>query len=406
MPAEIRLPFSRTPAQQAGANTWRKRLLPVGTIDYKGQKLTFDRRYLDGLAQSYRAGAYDQVPFQIADTDNRHTNDPERTRGWVTGVEVKDDGLWVTAQVTPEGDTLLRTNPNLGVSARIVEDYARSDGKYYPAAIQHVLGTLDPRITGLGPWEKAVQMSNSADLVVDLSNFTFAEDHQEGGITMPDLTQEQQDRLARLLELDPARLDALVDGLADMNDTTGGGSPQEEDPLSDDELAALIEGMSDEEFAQLQAEYETGADAEPQYAGAGAEMSNGYGFDALELTNYELSETQRQLAVLQAQNDRQAFEGEKRQLSGAGIPPYIADLARPLLEGTGHTFELANGGGHVDGGLVMRRVLKEFGKMASGLGLDLNSVELGTVMDSPDTGRDAEQARDDVVSRFRSQVGI
>ena len=32
------------------------------------------------------------------------------------------------------------------MSARIVEDYARSDGKFFTAAVQHVLGTLDPRI--------------------------------------------------------------------------------------------------------------------------------------------------------------------------------------------------------------------------------------------------------------------
>lgn len=55
-----------------------------------------------------------------------------------------DDGLYVTAQLTERGEAVLRDNPYLGVSARIVEQYRRADGKFYPAAMQHVLATLDP----------------------------------------------------------------------------------------------------------------------------------------------------------------------------------------------------------------------------------------------------------------------
>jgi hypothetical protein len=401
VPAEIRLPFSKAPAHQtADPGIWRKRVLPVGQIEYKGRVLTFDRKYLETLASSFSSQAYNQVPFQLADAANTHTNDPERFRGEILGVNVENDGLWVTMKPTPEGNKLLLTNPKLGVSARIVEDYARSDGKYFPAAIQHVLGTLDPRIPDLGAWE-AVEMSNAPDMIIDLSAATFA--GEEGGITMPELTTEQQAKLALLLDLPADRLSAAIDGLADITAAAGdAGGYNPVVPTEDDELVDAINGMTDEEFAELTAAYEL--DEEPALAGAGASLSNegGYGMSEIELTNYQLAETQRQMGVLQRRADQEAFENEKRKLLGKGVPLYITDLARPLLEGTGHTVELANGDG-VDAGLVMRRVLTEFGKAASMLDM---SGELGSTMDEPDTSQRAEQTRDDIVSRYRNQVGI
>lgn len=404
MPAEIRTPFSTAPATPQAGGTWRKKVLPVGSVEYQGRVLKFDKRYLDGLAQAYQAGAYDQVPFQLADAKNAHTNDPERTRGWVTGVDVTDDGLYITASVTPDGNKVLRANPNLGVSARIVEDYARSDGKYYPAAIQHVLGTLDPRITGLGPWEQ-VELSNVPDMIIDLSAATFAGEDQEGGITMPDLDPGQQNRLAQLLELDPAALSALLDS------QQGGAPAPVQDPggddLDDDDLAAAISSMTDDEFAQLAEAYEIDGDIapQPQLVGTATLSNAGYGMTELEFTNSQLAETQRQMSVLQERADRETYENEKRTLAGKyNVPPFITELARPLLEGAGHVVEMSNGQG-VDAGLVVRRVLQEFGRVTAGLGLEA-PVELGTAMDDPDTSQHAAQEREDTVSRFRNQVGI
>jgi hypothetical protein len=408
MPAEIRTPFSRAAAQAVSPGVWRKRVLPVGEVEYKGRMLHFDKPYLEGLAQAFQSGAYDQVPFQLADAANTHTNDPERTRGWITGVDVKPDGLWVTAQVTSEGNTLLRTNPNLGVSARIVEDYARSDGEYYPAAIQHVLGTLDPRITGLGAWEQ-IQMSNRPDVVIDLSAATFAGESQEGGIIMPELDADKSARLARLLELDTDQLEAML--AAAPGASLGAGSGGTADELTEDDLVTLIDSMTDDEFAALQAEYEIETGDTPQQPQqqqqqlVGAGLSNGYGMDAIEMANYRVAETERQLSVLQGEHDKQAFINEQRMFTSKhNIPPFITELARPLLEGTGRTVELSNGQ-YADSGLIMRRVLTAFGGVLQGLGLE-SPVELGTAMDEPVTGQHAEQERRSVVDRYRSQVGI
>jgi len=173
--ASVQAPYSWQPAVELGNRMWAKKVLPVGSVEYKGRQLHFTPDYLAGLVEAFRDGAYDQVPLQLADASNTHTNDPERTAGEITDLELRHDGLWCLAQLTERGERVLSENPRLGVSARIVEQYNRSDGQFYPAAIQHVLGTLDPRIPALGAWTP-VEMSNEGGMVIDLSQVSFAGD--------------------------------------------------------------------------------------------------------------------------------------------------------------------------------------------------------------------------------------
>jgi hypothetical protein len=175
MIALVGTPWSGSPAVELAENVWKKKLLPLGDVSYKGRVLHFDRDYLDGLATAFADGAYGQVPFQIADASNAHTNDPERYRGEVVSMDADDTGLWITVSTTPAGNRLLMTNPKLGISARIIEHYARSDGQRWPAAVQHVLGTLDPRIPALGEWQPVdFSAYDSPDIIIDLSTAHFA----------------------------------------------------------------------------------------------------------------------------------------------------------------------------------------------------------------------------------------
>lgn len=198
--ALVASPYSASPAVELASQVWRKRVLPVGEVAYKGRTLRFTRDYLNELASAFADSAYDQVPFQIADARNSHTNDPERYRGQVTGMEVADDGLYVTVATTEAGSRLLATNPRLGISARIVEGYDRADGRHYTAAMQHVLGTLDPRIPALGDWQP-VDFSNgygdSPEHLIDLSNLTFAgEDAPQPGSDPHDALDDEHAALA------------------------------------------------------------------------------------------------------------------------------------------------------------------------------------------------------------------
>lgn len=189
-------PYAYGGAVELGNGIWRKRVLPVGDTTYKGRVIHFTKDYLQTLLAAFRDGAYDAVPLQLAGADGGHTLDPERTRGQVLDMDLQPDGLYVTAELTPEGDAVLRGNPGLGLGARIVEDYQRSDGKHYTAALQHVLATHTPVIPQLGPWEP-VEASNSGVDVINLSNSGWAtgpdDDEAVYAQVLAELAEEGQD---------------------------------------------------------------------------------------------------------------------------------------------------------------------------------------------------------------------
>jgi len=454
MTSAVLTPFTAGAAVELGNRLWRKKVLPVGDVEYKGRTLHFTRDYLGRLVSAFQNRAYDQVPFQLADHENRHSNDPERTRGEVESMELGDDGLYITARLTEDGEKVLAANPKLGVSARIVEGYQRSDGKFFGEAVQHVLGTLDPRIPGLGAWQAIEAASPVPDTVLDLTAESFtdlagdgkaarkaakkaakagkATEQQEetasdpagadpeGGAVMADLTDVQKQKLARLLALPDDVLDAIEAGgtvvtpeeLAALT-ATGETEDGTEDEAPD--LADEIAAMSDEELAALEAEFNAEGQGQaagpssftPNYQPEGEPVAAGLSAEAqfaIDLANARADETARELSVVTARLREEDYQAEKRRMADLGVPPYITELAKPLLEGAGRAVELANGK-TVDAGAVMRRVLTEFARQVKLLDL---SAELGSPMDEPeDAGRaEAETSREDLVGRFKSVTGL
>lgn len=450
MTSAVLTPFTSAGAVELGNRLWRKKVLPVGDVEYKGRTLHFTRDYLGRLVSAFNGRAYDQVPFQLADAQNTHTNDPERTRGEVTAMELGDDGLYITAELTPEGEKVLAANPKLGVSARIVEGYQRSDGRYFGEAVQHVLGTLDPRIPGLGAWQVVEAASPVPDTVLDLTAESFTDlagdkasrkaarkaakaaqqqetepasdpagADPEGGAVMADLTTEQRARLDKLLALPDDVLDALAAGGTvvtpqELAALTAAGDDEADDSDAD-ALADEIAAMSDEELAALEAEFNAEGQGQPagpssftpNYQPQGEPVAAGLTAEAqflIDLANSKAEETARELSVVTARLREEDYQAEKRRMADLGVPPYITELAKPLLEGAGHAVELANGK-TVDAGAVMRRVLTEFARQVKLLDL---SAELGSPMDEPeDAGRaEADQSREALVGRFKSMTGL
>jgi hypothetical protein len=129
---------------------WRKQVLRVGDIDYRGRTLSFTGQYLTDLADAFGAGAVDLVPFLISDT---HTNDPACYSGHVRQMEVVGDGLEAVIEVSAAADGTLRSDPQLDSAPRIIESYCRADGTEFSAVIQQILATRQSILTGLQPWE-------------------------------------------------------------------------------------------------------------------------------------------------------------------------------------------------------------------------------------------------------------
>jgi hypothetical protein len=411
-------PVDKGNARQAGATLWRKQLLPIGQIDYKGRRIAFTREYLAGLVKAFSNRAYDQVPFQLADAQNTHTNDPERFRGEVKGLELTPDGLDIIIAATDDGAKVLQQNPALGVSARIVEDYSRADGKHFPAAIQHVLGTLDPRIPGMRPWT-AVEAANGDDEEVwDCSALEYATPHEPkpdpepapagpapapaGATDEKDdhmaLTADQEARLAKLLDLPDEQFTALITPVAETEDET----VTDGDELTDEQLEQLLAEIETENAAETA---DATADTEPEPVLAGASLSN-EAQTAIEMANARADEAMAEARRTRTQLDRATYEKERDHYQRSfGVPARITDLARPLLEGSGRTVDLSNGAS-VDAGAIVRKLIGEFGRTMQSLGMN---VELGNAEGADIEGDRAEREnaeRGEFVKAYRSQMGL
>lgn len=137
-------------SDQTTGTIWRAHVLPLSKISHRGRELNFDSAYLGALVDAFDQGAYDRVPFQLADEP---TNDPSRCRGFVRRFEVVQDGLDALVAVTAEGHEALSNDPQMGAAPSIREGYQRADGRVVPAAIRHILGTHESVLTGLRPWQ-------------------------------------------------------------------------------------------------------------------------------------------------------------------------------------------------------------------------------------------------------------
>lgn len=343
----ILAPLDAAPAVELARSPriFRKQVLRTGAIDYKGRRIEFTGDYLDGLVTAYQQRAFDTVPLMFAGPDNSHTQDVERIRGEVIGLERNGDRLDAIVQASSdEAANLLRDNPNIGVSVRIEQPIERADGATFQAAVQHVLATANPRITGMSPWQ-VVDMAAEPGPLLDLSLLDFTEpaagaepdsDPEETNVPEAVFTPEEIARLRALLTADN---DQAVED--DETDDDGYQMP------SDDELAAIAAAALD-----------TDDDREP--VAAGAELST-EAAEAIELANSRVDAMSVELAQLRAERDTTRYERERDELAERyGIPPRITELARPLLLGS-HVLELSNGGS-VDAGEIMRGVLRALGE--------------------------------------------
>lgn len=358
------LPISDKPATKMASGAWRKQILPISSINYKAdgvvRRLDFTKQYLEGLAAAFEDKAYDQVPFQLADKDNTHTMDPERTRGVFTAVEVTDEGLFGYLKPTPAGEQVLRDNPGLGVSVRIVENHERADGKTFPAALQHVLGTLDPRVVAMKPWEPADAValaSGDNTQVVDLTAATF--EKGEPMATETALAPDEVERLRALLAAD---------------------KPDDKTPTG----TTTTTTVTDADLTKVIADLEADADADDKTKEIAAANAAKLAQE-IALSTTRSTENSVELAEIRKELDDERWKNKKRELLLAGVTPAILNIpgVAELAVGKTAAIELSNGT-KVDPGEVLRKVLDECKGQ-----VDLAHVS-GSIF-----GDDSEQARDE-----------
>jgi hypothetical protein len=366
---------------------FRKQVLRIGSIMYKGERLDFTAAYLDGLALAHRDQVFPIVPLVFAPGDNSHTQDVERIRGEILGFERDGDHLDAIVRASNEkAAQLLRENPNVGVSVRIEQPINRADGKSWPAAIQHVLVTANPVVPGLSPWQP-VDLANDDLPVIDLSTYDFAE-----GDLGEDPTPEQKEiEMADAPSFTPEEIAKVRALLTVMEKGEPDGEPDDSEfeMPSDEELAAIAAGL----FAD-------DAPEEPekqQPAEVAASSDNG----AVELAA-QLDAQRIELAQLRAERDAERYEKLRDSLArDHGIPPRVTELAKPLLMGK-RTIELSNGSS-VDAGDVMRKVLTALGEHIKLIDLSSDTVYDGDEVAAAEA--EAKRRADDAAA-YRSSFGL
>lgn len=342
-PVAIQAPIDRSDVVELaapGSRVFRKQVLKVGTINYKGRRLDFTPDYLDGLVTAFQDKAFDSVPLVFTDERNSHTQDVERIRGEIIGFERRGDRLDALVRASNDkAATLLRENPNIGVSVRIEQPLERADGKRYPAAIQHVLATANPRLTGMAPWEP-VDLAADGVPVIDLSTYDFA----DGGETADDSNTEETTMADSPASPFTAEQEAALKAmLADIIKPTEQEAPK---PAEGEYVEP-----SDEELERIASALLEDAE-EPEPAGAALSVDDG---EAVELAA-RLDAQAIELAQMRAERDQERYARLADSLTkDHGIPPEIIAMAKPVLHGS-HPVELSNGS-TVDAADVLRKVM-------------------------------------------------
>lgn len=383
-------PYDLSEAEKIGKRLYRKQVLKKGTILYKGQRIKFDDAFLTDLASSFKNGAYDQVPFVLADTDNRHNEDPERFRGEITGFEVTKDGLDALVAVNKQGAKILEDNPKLGVSARIVQGLQKADGRTFKRAIRHVLGTMDPRVTGLRPWQ-AVDLSEEDDTeVVDLTAEIYEEDghmakRKQGKAVADDSATDDG------LDLDLSSMsDAEFLEFLDLGETTtteddSTVDDDTEDDNPDDRSVEEVETDTDEETED---DGSGVTDIDPNSVDAGGDEDEDDEDDDTDLSDAVLdTEGRDEITQMRIDLAEERFKAERKDLLRAGVPKHLVDLAAPILSSPDATMlDLSNADEPVNATEIVRGVLEGVKGM-----IDLRP-EIGHPVDLSTSEEDGETA--------------
>jgi hypothetical protein len=322
IPDVILTPLDFSETQKAGKRRFWKQILPVTSIDYNGTKIVFDKNFHKDLQLSFTQGAYDQVPLVFADSDNRHNMDPRNYGGELLDLqyrgEGKSGGTWGLIEADRDTAKVLDKNPKLGVSARILQNIRKADGRGFKRAINHVLLTMNPRVSGMEPWQ-AVDLSEASDIeVVDL---TAAEYTQEG-IPMAKTTRKSGKRDIDLSELSDEEFQNLLDLAVEE-----GVIDPEADPDEDEEEDEEDEAKAKPKRRRSKTKVTVEKDEEDDDGVDDDEDEDETDLSEKVIARGEVTQFQQMRIDLAEER----WERTRDQYEEAGVPPFLLDLAAPVL---------------------------------------------------------------------------
>lgn len=147
---------------KARGRVFRKHILNLGDLHYKGKTLKLDEDWYGQLKSNFDGGvSMAQVP--LADDQNKHTEDPLRNAGEVIGLERNGSKVYSLVDIRdPEVAQRIADGRIMGASAFLHLDYedSRTGRRVGPALLHHCL-TNRPHVLDLEPYEEV--MAATAD---------------------------------------------------------------------------------------------------------------------------------------------------------------------------------------------------------------------------------------------------
>lgn len=205
---------------KARGRVFRKHILNLGDLHYKGQTFKLDDAWFSQLKDNFESGvSMAQVP--LADDQNRHTESPLANTGEVVGLERQGSKVYSLVDIRdPDVARRIADGRILGASAFLHMDYedTRTGKKVGPALLHHCL-TNRPHVLDLEPYEEVVAATADTgedDFVVLASpeetrmtrEELIAQLKAEHGIDVEDL-QAQASQRADMSQLTAALTEAL-----------------------------------------------------------------------------------------------------------------------------------------------------------------------------------------------------
>jgi len=338
---------------------YRKNILPLTKIRWKGKEKTFDLSYMKRVKEAFDKGAFPYVPVKLAPGDNSHTNDVLRTGGRVVGLSVsEEEGLVADLELNDDGIKAVQSSDgHVPVSAKILEQLERDDGDFakFDAALAHVLVVDDPYVRGMTPWKEldAVALSeNRAESITEIIDLS-AEHIGDSEEKMTDKNQTvtlsvTPDQAARLIEL--ANEDKELEDL-------GLKAEDFEDEVEETDTKS-VQPTTDAEGKPLAPKTATPGE-QPQ-----VELSR-QATEAIEMARAEAAAANARSLELSRQLLDAGIKREVDAFAAKGLAPAILELARPLLSQV-ETIELSRDGKKVttSPAEIMRDVLNEVVELA------------------------------------------
>jgi Mu-like prophage I protein len=147
---------------RARGRVFRKHILNLGDLHYKGKTFTLDDGWYGQLEKNFNAGvSMAQVP--LANDKNEHTEAPLANTGEVVGIERKGSKVYTLVDIRdPDVAQRIADGRILGASAYLHMDYedTRTGQRVGPALLHHCL-TNRPHVLDLEPYEEVVAATSS-----------------------------------------------------------------------------------------------------------------------------------------------------------------------------------------------------------------------------------------------------